>query len=352
MAAIAAAPAWGSLSERIGRRPVLLIGLAAASIAPVVLAVVVGLRIEGQIAVLTALGAVFVVRLIQAPLGAGLMPAAQAFLADSTSPERRASGMALLGASFGIGTIVGSAIAWRLGGHDAVSAFGVVAAVLASGLLVVWWLVPEPVRQSCADTPRSRLPLSTVWPSLTITFLAISCYGVLQQVFALRLQDALGFDVERSISGAGAAIMATALVMVLVQAVVVRGFGWPARRLLIVGAVGTCAAMVALAFARDYATMVGAMIAIGGSLGLMLPGNLAVLSLSTGPDAQGRIAGINAIGQGLGMAAGPLIGASLHQISPTTPIFAASAAMAVVCGLAVVAGKRSRPAIVPHMAGG
>ena len=89
----------------------------------------------------------------------------------------------------------------------------------------------------------------------------------------------------------------TALAMFFSQSVLAVRLGWPPYRMLVVGSaaglIGT-----SLAVAVDPWLMVGAMVLVGASVGLLLPGNLAAMSLSTGVKAQGKVAGINARGNG------------------------------------------------------
>jgi DHA1 family tetracycline resistance protein-like MFS transporter len=340
------AAAWGYLSERIGRRPVLVIALAGAALALAAFSAITGARMDGGIAPATALVLFFAIRCGQVIVSGGLMPAAQAYMADVTAPERRASGMGLLGAAYGLGVIVGAAVAWRIGGGNAVLAFALHAILAGLGFLSVLLFVSEPDRRERQDERQEtsaaiRLPIAEIWPFLAITVVAVSTSSILQQVTALRLQDALHVPPDESIAKAGAALMATALMMVAVQGGVLRFLTWAPQRLLCTGALLAAFAMLLGSFARSYAEIFGALVLFGAALGLMLPGNLASLSLRAGGDAQGKAAGVNAIGQGLGMAIGPVAGASLHQVAPEAP-FAASAILLVLAFCLAVAGSRSR----------
>jgi DHA1 family tetracycline resistance protein-like MFS transporter len=336
------AAAWGYLSERIGRRPVLVIALAGAALALAAFSAIIGARMDGGLAPATALVLFFAIRCGQVIVSGGLMPVAQAYMADVTAPERRASGMGLLGAAYGLGVIVGAAVAWRIGGGNAVLAFALLAILAGLGFLSVLLFVSEPNRREKQEASAAiRLPIAEIWPFLAITLVAVSTSSILQQVTALRLQDALQVPPEESIAKAGAALMATALVMITVQGVVLRFLTWRPERLLCTGAVLAALAMLLGSFARSYAEIFGALVLFGAALGLMLPGNLASLSLRAGGDAQGKAAGVNAIGQGLGMAIGPVAGASLHQVAPEAP-FAASAILLALAFCLAVAASRSR----------
>src|SRR5580700_89560 len=121
--AMLAAPVWGRLSDRIGRRPVLMASMLAAALAYLWL----GLA--------SALWMLFAARAF-AGACAGNIAAAQAYIADVTPPERRARGMGMIGAAFGLGFIIGPALGGALAGNDLATADlrtpGLIAAALSA----------------------------------------------------------------------------------------------------------------------------------------------------------------------------------------------------------------------------
>ncbi len=334
-----AAPTWGYLSERIGRRPVIMIALAGAMLAPLAFGFIVERRSDGAISAALALWIFVAARSAQTLLSAGLLPASQAYVADVTAPEARAGGMGVLGAAYGLGAIVGSALAWRIG-DDATLAFLLISGLAGLALMSVTLLAPEPPHGDPGiAAPAAGLNLSRIWPFFAITLVSISAYSIVQQTVALRLQDAFGFASDASIAKAGLALMATALAMIIVQGVVLRMLAFKPETLLGAGALLAAVALLLAAFARSYNELFGALVLLGAALGLMLPGNLASLSLRSGPNAQGKAAGLNVVGQGMGLAIGPLAGAVLHQISPQIPLFAAAILLMVAFTLATGASR-------------
>lgn len=344
---ILAAPIWGFMSEKTGRRPVLLVGLAGVIFGPLLFAAIVQGRLSGELAVSGALILLFLSRGAQALLSGGLMPVAQAYMADTTAASGRAGGMGLLGAAYGVGAIVGAALAWRVGGGAPVLAFFIAAGLGLIGLSCLALLVPEP-RQRVILAKGERLHLGALWPFLLITLLAITAYGLLQQVAALRMADEWGMDTQQATSTAGAVMMVTSLAMILCQGIVLRFLRWPPSRLLLVGAGLATVGLLAAVLVRSPTELFYAMALFGAAVGLMLPGNLASLSLRAGVDAQGKAAGVNAMGQGLGMSLGPILGAGLHQLSPLAPFTMACLLLALCTVLALLVTRMRLPSRVCH----
>ncbi len=135
------------ISERIGRRKVMLIALSGASLGPAAFSVIVGARISETISAAVALMLLFLSRSVQVITSAGLLPATQAYVADLTAPARRAGGMGLIGAAFGGGVVLGATLAWTFGGKDAIFVFELIAALVAASFAGVFLLVSEPVRR-------------------------------------------------------------------------------------------------------------------------------------------------------------------------------------------------------------
>ncbi|TDR93653.1 MFS transporter [Enterovirga rhinocerotis] len=330
---IVAAPIWGYLSERIGRRPVLLAGLAGGALGPCAFGAVVGLRLDDAIPVAAAFGLFFAARVAQMLVTAGLLPAAQAYMADTTPPDRRAGGMGLIGAAYGLGAIGGALLAWQLADRFML-AFGLVAGLVGLAFAAMLLLLPEPARHA-REAEAGRLEIGRIWPCMAITLVAFSSYSIVQQVLALQLQDVLGFSSEASIARAGRALMLAALAMVVVQTLVMRFFLGRPEHLLVVGTALGALAMLLCGWARSYGEITAVLALFGAALGCIFPGNLAIISLRSGTGAQGKAAGCNMIAQGFGLMIGPLIGAVLHQVSPQAPFAAAAAFLTLAFAIAV-----------------
>lgn len=100
------APLWGRVSDRVGRRPVLLLGLLGSAVFYSLFGYATSLGAEGRMLGLGVLPWLFITR-IGAGIAGATIPTAQAYIADVTGPTERAKGMALIGAAFGIGFTFG-----------------------------------------------------------------------------------------------------------------------------------------------------------------------------------------------------------------------------------------------------
>ncbi|WP_153769972.1 MFS transporter [Labrenzia sp. CE80] len=317
LAAMLAAPVWGVLTERLGRKPVLLIGLLALPICLLLMAGVIQLRLAGTLVVPVALALLFAVRVSQTSLVAGTIPAAQAYIADTTDRTRRIQGMGLLGAAFGLGAVIGSSLAWRVGGNWPAATFCLAAMAVLLGAMAVVFLLPETGKSNPVSRSQksASLDLKLVAPNFLVTFLGVSLFSILQQTTALRFQDYYSYDPAQSITAAGGVLTATSLTMVFVQLVALKRLNWDPQQFVIRSALLGGIAMLCLGLAQDFATILISMALMGISLGLLFPGNLGAMSLVSGSGVQAKIAGINAIFQGLGMAIGPITGAVLNSAS-------------------------------------
>jgi DHA1 family multidrug resistance protein-like MFS transporter len=128
---LVASPMWGSISDRRGRKPVLVVGLLGYGISMVLF----GLS--------TKLWMLFVARGVGALLSAATMPTTMAYVSDSTSEQDRGGGMGALGAAMGLGMVLGPALGGLLGSESLSMPFFLTAAVCLVTLVLVLLLLPE-----------------------------------------------------------------------------------------------------------------------------------------------------------------------------------------------------------------
>ncbi len=331
------APAWGRLSDRIGRRPVLLVGLAGSVVFYALLGY--GLSLPREEAILA------LVVLIAARAGAGVSGAtiatAQAVIADCTPPEKRKHGMAMIGAAFGIGFTLGPVI-----GGLALPFFpgrtwlvGALASLLSlSALLFGLARLPETRRaggpsaaRKLIDFVAARWALTTpaIAPVLWTFFLASLGFGSFEATLALLVGDTLRLD-EADTFWIFAFV---GVVLMLTQGFLYRRWlaprlSEPALMALGLGLMGVgvlaLAGFTLLTTQEEppgFSVLLGLMlpvlaVAVVG-FACLTPSAQALISRRSPPDRQGEVLGVNQSASALARILGPVCGVALYKATAT-----------------------------------
>ena len=333
-------PLWGRLSDRVGRRPVLMISMAASVFAYL------------WIGHATALWMLFAARAM-AGACAGNIAAAQAYIADVTKPEDRAKGMGLIGAAFGLGFIFGPALAGLLSGNDPATADVQTPAWVAAGLSFlalcgVVLVLPEsrPASERRAGPSRNRL--AAIWgvlrrPVLSrlilIFFLVILAIAGMESIFALWAIGQFGWGPRQ----VGYVFSYLGIVSAMLQGGLI---GRLARfcseeRLLVCGLAMIAFGLLVLPFARHLAALGGALSALALGMGLTQPSLNSLISRRAGREEQGEVLGVSQSSASLSRALGPAAaGLFFGQFGRDAPFFwgAMLVVVALMVGLRLIRG--------------
>jgi MFS family permease len=335
MIQLVVAPWWGRLSDRIGRRPVLLVGLFGSAASYVLFGVARSLTV------------LFVSRIVAGATGA-TVHVAQAALADETPPDRRAGAMGWLGAAFGVAFIVGPALA-GIGSRLGEGAPGFLAAALTGGAgLVALGTLTETRGGTAAVTARVALPRGRFLAPLLVMFFETFAFTVMYAIFTLLAERELGYGRET--------IAYLFVYIGLVTAVVQGGLvGRLTRRgreplLMIIGslllAVGLVAVPASAAVHSPLVLLLGALLLVGVGTALVTPSVAGYLSRNTGSEDQGRVLGVLQSVTATARIAGPVaFGVVSDWRGIEGPFIVAAACAAVAAGIAgrTAAGRRTRP---------
>jgi len=317
-------PSWGRLSDRVGRRRVILVGLLGYGLSMVLLAAVIGATLEGALTVTIAWPAMIASRCVFGAIGSATPPAAQAFVADRTGPEDRAAGVALINAAFGVGQTLGPAAGAVL------TVFGLLAPIyfsaalaVASALVIYFWLPDSLPQEPESDRPQARLSFwdARIRPFFLLQILMQAVRAVTMITLAFFLQDQLLLSSEETGRAAGIGFMVLAMAGLVSQLIVVQRLR-PAPSLMIRGGLGSAMIGFATLWVGDsFGIYLAGLAFLGLGLGLVRPGNAAASSLAVSAEEQGAVAGLlNAVGV-TGNIIGPLLGGYLHAIDPGGPVF-------------------------------
>lgn len=305
VAQIVFAPLWGRLSDRYGRRPVILVSLAGSAIA----ALMIGLA--GALVVL------WLARVLQGVAGASYA-AAQAYVADVTTARERARGMGLIGAAFGLGFILGPAFGAVFSAVDARLPFFVAAGLAAVNLAIAFRRLPESLRPGAPraqaprlDVLRRALASRELGPLVWLSFVATFAFVGMEATFALFGERRFDYGATE-IAGLFAfiGVMAAVAQGLLVGRLAER-FG--EGRVMIAGLVGTAAGLLLVAVSESLWALLPGLAVLAVGSGLVFAATTALISLAAGESEQGSVLGLTASVGGAARIAGPVIGTLLFE---------------------------------------
>ncbi len=364
------APLWGKLSDRIGRRPVILAGLIGSASAFLAFGLAPNLLV------------LFIARVCAGALTAASLPTAQAYIADVTPPEKRSGGMALLGIAFGLGFAFGPAV----GGYAARYSLPILhnapiqtPALIAAGLSFLnflWAVFMLPESHFPGDPPAGlkQESLFTVFPDIArvmsnpqvkaqmlvyafVTFSFTAVESAFSWLIILRFHDVLSVMAQHLWTSAHPGLLWTSMtaharelqveamqgaetshifLLVGVTSLVVQGFIvkgltriLPENRMVMVGVFLMVLALMGIAVAHTLGAMewVSVVLAIGTSMNN--PALFALITQAAGPNERGTLTGAQ---QGLGSLAriiSPPINTYMVQKKASLPFFASAAIMLV-----------------------
>jgi MFS family permease len=339
-------PVWGRVSDRVGRRPVLLWSIAGTALSMAGLGV--ALAWGDSIAWL------FAARVFSGIATANL-GTASAYIADITRPEERAKGMGLIGMAFGLGFILGPGIGGALakipvaGRHGAIPCFVAAALSVVNLAWIAFGLAESlPLERRAAAPRRALAPLNFqalrgafalpgVGLAIAVNFLVILSFTNLDQTFTFFCGDV--FDIDER--GTGYLLAFIGIVAAATQGGLVRPLAkrFDEATLMRAGAFVQAAAFAGLVVAAGGASrpllyVSGALLALGN--GLTQPTTSAFISRRAPADRQGATLGTNQSFASLARTFGPALGGWLYgSIGVRAPYTAASLGMVVALALAM-----------------
>lgn len=332
-------PLLGALSDRYGRRPVLLVSLAGAMADYLFMAFAPSLPL------------LFAGRLIAGITGAS-MAVASAYMADISSEDRRARGFGHLSAAFGIGFIAGPALGGVLGDIWLRAPFLAAAALNGVNLALAFFLLPEPKRAGGAGEMPSFNPLAPLRWALTFPALLplLGAFAVLALVgevggtiWVLYVQDKFGWDLFT----VGISLALFGLFHAGAQGFVAGPIAerWGEKTALIVAILADSAAYVSIALAwRGW--MAFALLPLFCLGGIGAPALQSLLTSRVGADHQGRLQGVLTSLTSMVSVFGPFVIAMLYFRTRTVfpgLVWVAGAALYVLCLPLLASAKRAAP---------
>lgn len=333
-------PGWGRLSDRVGRKRVIVTGIGGVAIA------YLGLALGVHWALLAVPGAAagFLVLLLgRGAIGAfyaAVPAAANAMIADRTAEAQRAAAMATLGASGAIGLVLGPSLAgWLVGGGLALPLYTMAGLAFVALFIAVTGLSGGHVHAH-RDVPPARLRDPRLRLPVAIALVAMSSVTVAQICVGFYAMDRWGLSREQAGRIAGYALTAVGVALIVAQ-LGVRRLHWPPQALVLRGVVVAAPGFVVAGFTAAPWQLIASYFVMALGLGLVFPAFSAMAANAVAAHEQGAAAGTVSAAQGIGMVLGPMIGGVLYGVAPALPFLTAAA---MLVAIAIRVGWRSAAA--------
>jgi multidrug resistance protein len=322
------APFWGSLSDRFGRRPIIIGSVAITFFAYIVFAYTNNLWLLAISRILSG-------------IGAANISAAQAYISDLTPPENRAKSFGIIGAAFGLGFIFGPPVGGFLKSSYGIQAVGFFTAALCLiNIIVAFRLLPESISiknksikvqfNPFADI-KEVFQLSGLKMLISTTFIFISAFSMMQITAALLWQQKYGLN-EAQI---GYVFTYIGLITAIIQGTLIGKFNqwFGEMQLLIYGCLLMIIGLTALPYIPfDYFIPLElvALACIGLGNAFLMPTITSLISKLAPEGEQGKILGINQSIGSLGRVFGPLAGGALYTLDLHLP-YLGGAVLMLLC---------------------
>ncbi len=333
-------PVWGRISDRLGRKRVMLIGIFGFCFGTVLFTSVLYAGLAGWVTGWILYGLLVVARMVHASIMSAAMPAATAYMADITSVAERTKGMGAAGAAGNLGSILGPGLAALAVISLLAPLWAIAAVALCNGLLVLLMLPESPRGRSRERPPRVRYSDPRVVPFLVVGVLMFMGFGLVQQTMGFRFQDALGLGAADTAQIVGTAMMLSAGCSLFSQGVIVQRLDIAPFTLLKLALPLLILAFVLMATQESRLWLTLALGIQGLGMGLAGPGFMAGASLAVSAEEQGAVAGVAGSCGPLGWTIGPLLGGALYQYEYWLPYAFTAAVYVVLLGFMPWLGRR------------
>jgi len=323
-------PFWGKLSDRIGRKSVLLVGLTGYVLSNIIFLYSASIGLLGYVSGFFLLFILLVSRIINSAVGAASRPATGAYVADVTSLEERSSGMGKFGAANNIGTILGPVLVGSIIGinifNSKIEGFALLTPLIVMSFLMIiaifFVLLFLPNKKS-ADLDELNSERPTLDKNLklliSIGVIVFTSFAIVQSVTAYYIQDRFSLTLDETARSTALLLGTMALMAIVSQLTFVQRFKGPPLELIKYSIPLFVFSSLIIVFSPSYIYIYFGMAIMGLAMGLASPGYTAAASLNADPNNQGAAVGLAMVAPGLGFTLGPFLSGLLYSISINLP---------------------------------
>ena len=317
-------PFWGKLSDKIGRKAVLLIGLSGYVLSNIIFLYSASLGLVGFIAGFPLLMILLGARIINSAIGAASRPASGAYVADVTTEEERSSGMGKFGAANNIGTILGPVLVGSLVGLNIfniqIPQFGLLTPLIVMSFLMtiaaifVYIFLPNNRPISDQEIKSSDLIIDDKLKLLiSIGVIIFTAFAMVQSVTAFYIQDRFGYSLDETAQTTALLLGTMALMAIVTQLTIVQRYKGGPLNLIRFSVPLFILSCLFIIFSPNFLFLFMGMAAMGLGMGLASPGYTSAASLNADKDNQGAAVGLAMVAPGIGFALGPFLSGFLYS---------------------------------------
>ena len=317
-------PFWGKLSDKIGRKAVLLIGLSGYVLSNIIFLYSASLGLVGFIAGFPLLMILLGARIINSAIGAASRPASGAYVADVTTEEERSAGMGKFGAANNIGTILGPVLVGSLVGLNIfniqIPQFGLLTPLIVMSFLMtiaaifVYIFLPNNRPISDQEIKSSDLIIDDKLKLLiSIGVIIFTAFAMVQSVTAFYIQDRFGYSLDETAQTTALLLGTMALMAIVTQLTIVQRYKGGPLNLIRFSVPLFILSCLFIIFSPNFLFLFMGMAAMGLGMGLASPGYTSAASLNADKDNQGAAVGLAMVAPGIGFALGPFLSGLLYS---------------------------------------
>jgi MFS family permease len=320
------APLWGALSDRYGRRPIILMSIAITAASYLLFGFTSSLIL------------LFLSRMMSG-VGSANLSVAQAYISDSTTPENRAKSLGIIGAAFGLGFIFGPLVGGLVKSEFGISALGILACSLSTlNLALAYFLLPESIKARNKERKLSLFSFKDLYAVLQreaisslffINFIYITAFSMMQITGVILWKEEYGLD-EKHIGYMFAFIGITSSV---VQGGLIGKLNkmWGEQKLLTIGLSCMVFGLVSIPFAprNEWFFLIEgiSMFLLAFGSGCATPAANSLLSKLAHENEQGKVLGLNMSFSSLSRVIGPVLGGFCYNMHHAMPFLSAGVLM-------------------------
>ena len=334
-------PVWGSLSDSIGRKKIVIVGLLGFAISLVLFSLTISLGQKGLLTGTLLFVLLVSARVLNGIFGSATRPSSGGWVADISSINSRSRAFARLDSGFSMGRILGPALAGLLLLVSYTAPFFFFAAGAFIVIVLVIFQQSPPKISSSKEVKKLSMFDSRVWPFLIVSAAFGICNASLFQTSSFFFQDVITPSSENYIALASVGFMLTGLGVLNGQLLIADRLQTSPGSLIQLGVIFNCLSLLGYAYSSSLVEVYICLFFFGLGNGMLGPGISSSLSLSVGKDYQGVAGGFLGMVIPIGHVASPLISMPLYTINPVYPYILGSSLM-FLCTVFIFTNKRHK----------